>query len=200
MLSYYPKSGFVEVITGPMYAGKTKMFIERLSRAKLAGKNVLVIKPIIDNRYKAESVSTHDGLTMQAKSTSLNAEEIIELISSGVQVVGIDETQFFDDTIVDVVESLANAGIEVIVSGVDMDYRCQPFLNMSKILACAEIIHKLTAVCEKCGNEATKIQRFTNGKLSTWDEPTIVVGSNNEKDAQKYVARCRDCWEVPPNN
>lgn len=198
MLSYYPKGGFVEVFTGPMYAGKTKMFIERLTRAKLAGKSVLVIKPNIDNRYASGSVSTHDGLTMRAVETSLDSETIIDSMPKGVNVVGIDEAQFFDEAIVDVVESLANAGLEVVVSGVDMDFRCQPFSNMSKILACAEIIHKLTAVCDTCGKEATKIQRFTNGSLSSWDEPTIVVGSNNVNDAQKYVARCRACWECPP--
>ena len=200
MLNYYPGGGFVEVITGPMYAGKTKMFIERLTREKLAGKKVLVIKPNIDNRYATESVSTHDGIKMKAFETSLNSETIISHLPAGVTVVGIDEAQFFDEAIVDVVEALANAGIQVIVSGVDMDYRCQPFTNMGKILACAEIVHKLTAVCEKCGKEATKIQRFTNGELSSWNEPTIVVGSNNAQDSQKYVARCRNCWEMPPNN
>jgi thymidine kinase len=197
---YLPSGhGHVEVIAGPMYSGKTEELMRRLKREVIAGKRVMVFKPDIDDRYATEEIVTHEGESMHANSIPCsNSKHILEMVHPSVDAVGIDEGQFFDAGIIEVVEKLANAGKRVIVSGVDMDYRCLPFEPMNHLLSIAEIVDKLTAICFSCGRPATKIQRLTNGRLSIWDEPTVVVGSNISGQKHQYEARCRKCYKTPP--
>lgn len=200
MYMYLPSGhGYIEVITGPMYAGKSTLLISQLKKEVIAGKRVMVFKPDIDDRYSTEEVVTHDGENIHANSIPCSSSKtILELVHDSVDVVGIDEGQFFDLGLVDVCEELANRGKRVVVAGVDMDYRSLPFEPMNHLMSIAEIVIKLTAVCSRCGRPATRIQRYTNGKLSHWDEPTIAVGSNIKGAKYTYEARCRKCWVTPP--
>lgn len=209
MNHYRPEShGYIEVITGPMYSGKSSALMSRIKREVIAGKKAIVFKPAIDDRYSTEDIMTHDGEKLHANSISCkltadkepkaSSKEILEWVTSSVDVVGIDEGQFFDFDLVEVCETLANQGLRVIVAGVDMDYRCLPWRPMSDLMAVAEFVEKIPAVCFKCGLPATKIQRFTKGKYSHWNEPTVVVGSNIEGDEHQYEARCRMCYVTPP--
>lgn len=200
MIDYLPQGhGFIHVICGPMYSEKTTLLMSQLKKEAIAGKKLMVFKPDIDNRYATEEIMTHDGEKMHANSIPCSSSStILELVHDSVDVVGIDEGQFFDEGLTKVVQELADKGLRVIVAGVDMDYRCQPFNPMNDIMAIAELVNKQTAVCAVCGRPATKIQRFTNGKLSHWDEPTIAVGSNIKGQEYQYEARCRKCYKVPP--
>lgn len=210
MNHYRPEShGMIEIICGPMYSGKSSALMSRVRREIIAGKRAMIFKPDIDDRYSTEDIMTHDGEKIHANSigcrlitdsNELRAEswKILEEIHPSVDVVGIDEGQFFDQKLVEVCEELANRGMRVIVAGVDMDYRCLPWRPMSDLMAVAEFVDKLPAVCFKCGRPATKIQRFTRGKYSHWDEPTMIVGSNKEGDDHQYEARCRKCYVTPP--
>lgn len=199
-MNYLPQGhGYIHVITGPMFSEKTTLLMSQLKKEALAGKKIMVFKPDIDDRYSTEEIMTHDGEKMHANSIPCtSSREILELVHPSVDVVGIDEGQFFDYELVNVCEELANKGLRVIVAGVDMDYRCLPFKPMNDIMAIAEVINKQTAVCSECGRPATKIQRYTNGKLSHWDEPTVAVGSNIEGNKYQYEARCRKCYHTPP--
>lgn len=199
-MNYLPHGhGWIEVITGPMYSEKTTNLISRIKKEVIAGKRAIVFKPNIDDRYATEHIMTHDGEKLHANSIPCDdSKQILENVHESVDVVGIDEGQFFDLGLIDVCEELANRGLRVIVAGVDMDYRCQPWRPMSDLMAKAEVVDKLTAVCFKCGKPATKIQRFRNGKLSHWDESTIAVGSNRKGDEYTYEARCRGCYIKPP--
>jgi thymidine kinase len=209
MSHYFPEAhGFVHVITGPMFSGKSSMLMSMIRRDVIAGKRAMVFKPAIDDRYSTEDIMSHDGEKLHANSIRCHlndekeprafSEEILANIHPSVDVVGIDEGQFFDVKLVEICETLANAGKRVIVAGVDMDYRCLPWHPMSDLMAVAEFVDKLPAVCFNCGRPATKIQRFTRGKYSHWNEPTIIVGSNKEGDEHQYEARCRKCYVAPP--
>lgn len=197
--SYFPHGhGWIEVITGPMFAGKTEELIRRIKREVIGGKRAMVFKPNIDDRYATDEIVTHDGESLHANSIPVNnVLDILELVHPSADVIGIDEGQFFGQELVQVCETLARHKKRVIVAGVDMTYRCEPWSPMSDLMAVAEIVDKLTAVCFRCGRPATKIQRYTNGKLSRWDEPTVAVGSHREGEYQ-YEARCRGCWVTPP--
>ncbi|MNW28285.1 Thymidine kinase [compost metagenome] len=206
---YRPEShGWIEVISGPMYSGKSSSLMARIRREVIAGKRAMVFKPAIDDRYSTEEIMTHDGEKLHANSIICRlsegnepravSREILEQVHPSVDAVGIDEGQFFDEDLVEVCETLANRGLRVIVAGVDMDYRCLPWAPMSDLMSVAEFVEKLPAVCFKCGRPATKIQRFTKGHYSHWYEPTIVVGSNIAGDKHQYEARCRKCYVAPP--
>ncbi|MNN10551.1 Thymidine kinase [compost metagenome] len=209
-MSYYrpEQHGYVHVITGPMFSGKSSALMAIIRREIIAGKRAMVFKPAIDDRYSTEDIMSHDGESLHANSIKCELEDltgeprakallILEYLEPGVDVVGIDEGQFFDQNLVEVCETLANQGIRVVVAGVDMDYRCLPWRPMSDLMAVAEFVDKIPAVCFKCGLPATKIQRFTKGKYSLWDEKTVIVGSNKEGDEHQYEARCRRCYVVP---
>lgn len=200
MTEYLPSGhGFIHVITGPMYSSKTLMLIAQLKKEAIAGKKIMVFKPDIDDRYATDEIVTHDGENLHANSIPCSdSKTILELVHPSVDVIGVDEAQFFDEGLVSVVQELADRGLRVIVAGVDMDYRCLPFKPMNDIMAIAEIVQKQTAVCGNCGRPATKIQRFTNGRLSHWDEPTVAVGSNLKGHEYQYEARCRKCYKTPP--
>lgn len=177
------RSGWIEVICGSMFSGKTEELIRRLKRARIAGQTVEVYKPRIDTRYGEEKVVSHDENFLLAAPIS-HSKRILE-VSDDVDVVGVDEAQFFDANIVEHVQELANRGKRVIVAGLDMDFRGHPFGPMPNLLAVAEYITKVHAICSHCGNLATHSYRLD----ATQD--TVVLG---EKD--RYEARCRNCYKM----
>lgn len=183
--------GSVEVITGSMFCGKTEELIRRLRRATIAKQKVLVFKPIIDSRYAHSKVMSHSGADFQALPIS-NSQEILDNLEEDVTVVAIDEAQFFDDGIVDVANQLADQGIRVIVTGLDTDFRGEPFGCMPVMTAKADKVDKLSAICMVCGEAATRTQRLLDGKPAHYNEPIVIVGA-----AEMYEARCRRCHEVP---
>ena len=183
--------GSIEVITGSMFCGKTEELIRRLRRATIAKQKVMVFKPVIDNRYAYAKVTSHSGADFEAVPVSSSAE-ILATLPADVTVVGIDEAQFFDPAVVDVAGQLADKGIRVIVTGLDTDFRGEPFACMPEMIAKAEHVDKLSAICMKCGEDASRTQRLVNGKPAHYDDPIVVVGAS-----EMYEARCRRCHEVP---
>ncbi|HMD13806.1 MAG TPA: thymidine kinase [Bacteroidota bacterium] len=179
-------TGWIEVVCGCMFSGKTEELIRRLRRAQIAKQHVKIFKPKIDNRYSTHQIVSHSD---QALSSIIidNPKEILEL-SSEAQVVGIDEGQFFSSELVDVCEQLANNGKRVIVAGLDQDYRGKPFEPIPQLLSVAEYITKTLAICMVCGNPADRTQRTTH------QQELVVVGAHNI-----YEARCRKCF-IPPND
>ncbi len=179
-------TGWIEVVCGCMFSGKTEELIRRLRRAQIAKQHVKIFKPKIDNRYSTHQIVSHSD---QALSSIIidNPREILELASEA-QVVGIDEGQFFSSELVDVCEQLANNGKRVIVAGLDQDYRGKPFEPIPQLLSVAEYITKTLAICMVCGNPADRTQRTTH------QQELVVVGAHNI-----YEARCRKCF-VPPND
>lgn len=183
-------SGWIEVITGPMYCGKSEELIRRIKRVKIARQNVKVFKPIIDNRYSKNDVVSHSGASIEAVSIN-HPEEILKKTDEKIDVVAIDEIQFFPFEIVAICEQLADMGKRVIVAGLDRDFRGEAFGPMPELLARAEYIEKLHAICVVCGNPATRTQRLINGKPAFYDDPIILVGAS-----EVYEARCRKCHQI----
>lgn len=188
--------GWIEVITGCMFAGKTEEFIRRIIRLQYANRKVLVFKPSIDVRYNATKVVTHKGVSINAIIIDRNKpEEILKMLASkknqDVVGVAVDEVQFFNKNIVEILNELANNNKQVIVAGLDQDFRAEPFLVMSEILARAEFVTKLDAVCVSCGAAATRTQKFVNGKEASFNDPIIEIGAQ-----EKYEARCRKHHKV----
>lgn len=178
------QTGWIEVICGSMFSGKTEELIRRVHRTEFAQQKAVVFKPIIDNRYAKDHVVSHSKMT--APSVNIEAiEELFKHIDDDVEVVAIDEAQFFGDSIVNVANELADRGIRVIVAGLDQDYRGVPFGPMPQLLAVAEYVTKLNAICVKCGNPASRTQRLIK------DDHTVLVGASDI-----YEARCRNCHEV----
>jgi thymidine kinase len=187
------RHGWIELICGSMYCGKTEELIRRVRRAEIAKQQVQVFKPIIDTRYSPEAVSSHGGGRVSAVRAT-GAEEIWRLTEEATSVVAVDEIQFFDDAVVEVCQALANSGKRVIASGLDMDFRGEPFGVMPRLLALAESVEKLTAICMVCGAPATRSQRLINGAPAEWNDPVILVGAQ-----EAYEPRCRACHVVPIN-
>lgn len=184
--------GWIEVISGVMFAGKSEELIRRVRRAVIARKQVQVFKSHLDARYAGlYSVTSHDGLTVDAEPVD-SADQIMRQVRPDTEVVAIDEAQFLDGGIVTVANALADRGVRVIVAGTDSDFRGQPFGAMPILMAAAEIVDKLQAICVVCGGPATRNQRLVNGKPAPWDSPTIMVGGR-----ESYEARCRHCHRVP---
>lgn len=181
----------LEVIVGSMFSGKSEELIRRVKRAVIARRAVQVFKPIIDDRFGVEVVRSHDGDSFVAHPVH-SSEEIPALLLKDTTVVGIDEVQFFDPGIVGVVRSLVAGGRRVICAGLDLDFRGEPFGPVPVLLALAERVDKLEAICVVCGEAATRTQRIVNGIPAFYDEPIIVVGAK-----EAYEARCRSCHEVP---
>lgn len=179
---HWKKSGCIEVVCGSMFSGKTEELLRRMKRARLARQIVQLFKPRVDNRYDAVKVVSHEGIGADAVPVS-SAKELFERVTSDVQVVGIDEIQFFDASIVEVCETLANGGVRVIVAGLDQDYRGQPFGPMPILMSVAEYVTKLHAVCSRCGAEASRSQRLVAA------EAQLFVGGS-----AAYEARCRMCF------
>lgn len=188
---HHPNSGWVEVICGSMFSGKTEELIRRVRRAQIARQKVQVFKPAIDTRYAMDKISSHNGMAFRAEVVS-NAADLLARVEPDTQVVAIDEVQFFDWDIADVVDMLANRGIRVICAGLDLDFRGEPFGPMPLLMARAERVDKLHAICVVCGNQASRTQRLINGQPAHYNDPVIVVGAD-----ELYEARCRACHVVP---
>ena len=184
------KKGWIEVICGCMFAGKTEELIRRINVLKYAKLNILVIKPKIDDRYSKTEIASHSGYRLESVCIS-EASEIMSFVKDDTDVVAIDEGQFFNHDLIDVCECLADRGIRVMVAGLDRDFRGEPFGVMPELLVRAEFVTKLSAVCSKCGAPATRTQRLVNDKPASYDDPIIVVGAN-----EQYEPRCRHCHEV----
>ena len=185
------KDGWIETISGCMFAGKTEELIRRIKVLEFAKKEIMVFKPQIDNRYSQTKVVSHAGSSVESYVVS-SAREILEMVKDSTEVVAIDEAQFFDDEICDVCNALADRGIRVMAAGLDTDFKGEPFGPMPKLITEAEFVTKLAAVCNKCGAPATRTQRIINGKPALYNDPIIMVGA-----AESYEARCRHCHEVP---
>ena len=183
--------GSIEVVCGSMFSGKTDELIRRLVRATIAKQKVQVFKPAIDVRYAVEKVTSHAGANYDAVPVA-NANEIPAKLDQDTTVVGIDEAQFFDPQVAEVAQELAARGVRVIVAGLDMDFRGEPFGPMPFILAKAERVDKLHAISMVCGDEASRTQRLVNGKPAKYDDPVVIVGAS-----ELYEARCRAHHEVP---
>jgi thymidine kinase len=186
------QEGCVEVVSGVMFSGKSEELLRRVRRALIARKTVQVFKSHLDDRYAGVyRISSHDGSEIEAHPVTTSVQ-IAEMARPDAQVVAIDEAQFLDDGIVAVVNALADRGIRVIVAGTDMDFRGEPFGPMPRLLAIAEKVDKLHAICVVCGDLATRNQRLIDGKPAPAEGPTIQVGGS-----ESYEARCRACHEVP---
>jgi thymidine kinase len=184
--------GWVEVIAGVMFSGKSEELIRRIRRALIARKRVQVFKSRLDERYAGiHAVSSHDGRTVDAIPID-SAAQIAARLDPTAQVIGIDEAQFLDDGIVKLVTSLAESGRRVILAGTDTDFRGEPFGPMPQLMAIAESVDKLHAICVLCGGPATRNQRLIDGKPAPYESPQIMVGA-----ADRYEARCRMCHSVP---
>ncbi len=184
------KSGYIEVICGPMFAGKTEELIRRITRMEYAKRKYIVFKPRIDNRYSETEISSHNFKKIKAINID-NALDIYKYLDDSYQSVVIDEVQFFDEKMVEVVEDLASRGLRVICAGLDMDFKGKPFGIMPTLLAIAEKVTKLTAICVCCGEDATRTQRLIDGKEAYDDSPIVLVGAK-----ESYEARCRKCHKV----
>jgi thymidine kinase len=184
-------SGSVEVIVGSMFSGKTDELIRRLRRATIARQKVQVFKPAIDTRFAEERVTSHAGNNFAAIPIQ-RAAEILANLHQDTTVVAIDEAQFFDPEIVPMVQQLANRGLRVIVAGLDTDFRGEPFGMIPVLMAQAEQIDKLHAICMVCGEPASRTQRLVNGKPAHYNDPVVIVGA-----AELYEARCRKHHQVP---
>ena len=186
------RRGWVEVVTGVMFSGKSEELIRRVRRAIIAKKKVQVFKSHLDERYAGiYRISSHDGRSVDAVPID-TPDQIAQLVQPETQVIAIDEAQFLDPSIVELATSLANRGARVILAGTDSDFRGEPFGPMPQLLAVAEVVDKLHAICVICGNPASRNQRLIGGKPARYDSPTIMVGST-----ESYEARCRACHSVP---
>lgn len=186
------RPGWIEVIAGVMFSGKSEELIRRVRRAIIARRRVQVFKSHLDARYTGlYSVSSHDGTELDASPVD-SAAEIFRLVRPDTQLVGIDEAQFLDPDIVPVATTLARRGVRVILAGTDTDFRGEPFGSMGDLMAVAELVDKLQAICVVCGDPACRNQRLINGKPARWESPTIMVGGR-----ESYEARCRRCHDVP---
>jgi len=185
------RAGSIEVVCGSMFCGKTDELIRRLRRATIARQKVQVFKPSIDNRFEEQRVASHAGSTFDAIAIS-QSKEILSQLSADTTVVGIDEAQFFDDDIVGVIQTLADRGIRVIVAGLDLNFKGEPFGCMPTLMALAERVDKLQAICMVCGEPASRTQRLVDGRPARYDDPVIIVGAS-----EMYEARCRQHHIVP---
>jgi thymidine kinase len=183
--------GWIEVIAGVMFAGKSEELIRRVRRAIIAKKEVQVFKSHLDDRYGVYRVTTHDGLSVDAQPADSSAEILREL-RPATEVLAVDEAQFLDPGILEVCTHLANRGLRVIVAGTDTDFRGEPFGPMPQLLAVAEVVDKLHAICVCCGNPASRNQRLIDHRPARYASPTIMVGGS-----ESYEARCRHCHDVP---
>ncbi len=186
------RSGWIEVISGVMFSGKSEELIRRVRRAIIGKKSVQVFKSHLDDRYLGVfSISSHDGRTVEAVPVD-SSLQIAQQLNGGADVVAIDEAQFLDSGVVELSTSLAERGIRVILAGTDTDFRGMPFGAMPQLMAVADVVDKLHAICVVCGGPASRNQRLIAGKPARWDSPIIMVGGQ-----ESYEARCRHCHDVP---
>jgi thymidine kinase len=186
--------GWIELVCGSMFSGKTEELIRRLKRAEIAKQKVQVFKPALDDRYHAAKVSSHSGSYYEATVVQ-DTSEIAAQVEDDTDVVAIDEVQFFDWSVAELCDRLANEGRRVILAGLDMDFRGEPFGPMPLLMAQAEAVDKLQAICMVCGAPASRTQRLIDGQPANYDDPVIMVGAS-----EVYEARCRRHHEVPHTN
>lgn len=185
--------GWIEVVAGGMFSGKSEELMRRVRRAIIARKRVQVFKSRLDSRYAGLfAVSSHDGRSVEAVPVD-SSLQIAQRVDPTAQVIAVDEAQFLDDGIVAVVTSLAARGRRVVIAGLDTDFRGEPFGPMPGLMAIAEMVDKLSAICVLCGSAATRTQRLIDGEPAAWNSPTIMVGGR-----ETYEARCRSCHVVRP--
>lgn len=182
--------GTLEVICGSMFCGKTEELIRRLRRAEFAKKNVLVFKHCFDTRKMVDHVVSHNGTHLKAMPIEQH-EEMLSLITANVDVIGIDEVQFFPKSVVSTIAAMLEQGKRVVVAGLDLDFRGIPFGPMPMLMAIADSVTKLKAICICCGKEAQFTQRLVNGKPAKFDDPIILIGAE-----ECYQARCRECYSI----
>ena len=180
----------LQVICGCMFSGKTEELIRRSKRFLIAKKRVQFFKPVVDQRYSKVNIVSHAGLEVEAEAITF-AEEILELLYSDTAAVSIDEVQFFDAKVLEVVKILLDNQITVIVSGLDLDFKGDPFGQMPSLLAMADEVVKLKAVCVVCGNEANRTQRIVDGKPASKTDDLVLIGGS-----ENYEARCSSCYEL----
>ena len=185
------QSGWIELICGSMFSGKSEELIKRVSRAQFARQKIAVFKPAIDDRYAEEAVVSHNGTSAVARPVA-HSRDIFTYLEDGLEVIAIDEVQFFDNEIIDVAQHLADSGFRVILAGLDQDFRGEPFGPVPPLMALAESVTKLQAVCAVCGSAASRTQRLINGTPASYDQPVILVGAS-----EAYEPRCRHHHEVP---
>ncbi len=189
--AYERGHGHIELICGSMFSGKTEELIRRLRRAEIAKQRVQVFSHHLDTRYGEKQLASHSGVNWTAIPVQ-RAEQILERLDPQATVVAIDEAQFFDWHIAEIAGGLADRGIRVIVAGLDVDFRGEPFGPMPLLMAQAEQVDKLSAICVVCGAPASRTQRLINGAPAKYDDPVILVGAS-----EVYEARCRHCHQVP---
>jgi thymidine kinase len=182
--------GRIEVVCGSMFSGKTEELIRRVRRAKIARQKVQVFKPEIDTRYSFQEVTSHNGVQIEAIPVS-GAAALTEQIEPDTTVVALDEVQFYDGDVVGLCEELADRGVRVIVSGLDTDFRGEPFGPIPELMARAERVDKLQAICVVCGRPASRTQRLIDGYPAAFSDPVVLVGAS-----EVYQARCRACHDV----
>ena len=186
------QAGWIEVISGVMFSGKSEELIRRVRRAIIARQQVQVFKSHLDARYAGlYSVSSHDGAELEAIPIDVS-KEILRHVRADIEMVAIDEVQFLDEGVINIITNLAGRGIRVAVAGTDTDFRGEPFGAMGHLMSIAEQVTKLQAICVRCGDLACRNQRLIDGRPARYDSPTIMVGGQ-----ETYEARCRHCHQVP---
>ena len=190
-MEHNSRLGWVEVICGPMFAGKSEELIRRIKRMEYAKKKIIVFKPLIDNRYSEDEVVSHNKRRTKCYNLK-HSSEVEKYITEDLYAVAFDEVQFMDEGILKVIDDLANRGLRVICAGLDNDFRGEPFSIMPQLLCMAEYVTKLTAICTVCGANATKTQRVVNGEPAYYEDPIIIIGAS-----ESYEPRCRHCHKVP---
>jgi len=185
------KDGWIEVITGSMYAGKTEELMRRIRRIQYAKKDVLVFKPVIDDRYQKKEIVSHNNERIESIPIT-DPNDIVKYIGPHLPyAIAVDEAQFFNKDMITIADDLANHGVRVILAGLDTDFRGEPFGIMPELLARAEYVTKLDAICQVCGAPASRTQRIINGKPAKFNDPIILIGAK-----EQYEARCRHCHVV----
>ena len=184
--------GWIELICGSMFSGKTEELLRRVRRSEIARRRIQLFKPQIDNRYGRERLASHNGMSRGDVVVLEDTASLLSRIKSGTEVVAIDEVQFFDIAVADICQALADRGVQVIAAGLDQDFRGEPFGPIPPLMALAERVDKLHAICVRCGAPATRTQRLIDDKPARYDDPIILVGGS-----ESYEARCRSCHEVP---
>jgi thymidine kinase len=183
-------TGWIELVCGSMFSGKTEELIRRVKRAQIARQKVMVFKPTIDNRYAEERVNSHNGGQTDAIRVRAS-HEILAMVTEDTHMVAIDEVQFFDPEVLDVCQRLADGGKRVVCTGLDLDFRGEPFGIIPRLMAVAEHVEKLQAICMSCGSPATRTQRMIDGRPADYNDPVILIGA-----AEAYEPRCRACHVV----
>lgn len=189
---YQPGGGWIELICGSMFSGKTEELLRRIRRAEIARRQLQVFKPKIDDRYGLERVASHNGISRSDAVILDSGTALLDFVDRDTDVIAIDEIQFFDWEIADACQELADRGMRVIAAGLDQDFRGEPFGPMPLLMALAERVDKLHAICVRCGASASRTQRLIDGEPARYNEPVIYVGGS-----ESYEARCRACHEVP---